>query len=171
LIQFNQSGENIRFTANTNQIIQYELYDENDSPLTSLLVNSIELRMARYGETTNLIVKNMNNGISLDGNIVTVNINPTDTMTLQGNFTNQLVITDIGGQEFKCEGENFISRYIQSNTENGTVFRIKYKMGLDISSSATTGLYKYYDMNDLGVQTMSDITDMTIADFLRISLG
>ena len=83
------------------QTFEVNLYNIFGEEYTKAIIDFVEWRMSKYGETELIVSKKSTDGsIAINGNIITISILSTDTQGLHGKFTHQLIITDGIGRQF-----------------------------------------------------------------------
>ena len=98
----------VKFIANSLQILNFEISSLTTKPLSESTIYSVMWRMARYGTRKVVIQKTNENGITISGNIITVIVNGIDTIDLHGLFNQQLTIVDTDGNNYVIEEERII---------------------------------------------------------------
>ena len=83
------------------QTFEVNLYNIFGEEYTKAIIDFVEWRMSKYGETELIISKKSTDGsITINENIITISIFSTDTQGLHGKFTHQLIVTDGIGRQF-----------------------------------------------------------------------
>lgn len=83
------------------QIFEVNLYNIFGEEYTKAIIDFVEWRMSKYGETELIVSKKSTDGsIAINENIITISISSTDTQDLHGKFTHQLIVTDGIGRQF-----------------------------------------------------------------------
>ena len=83
------------------QTFSINLYNIFCEEYTSAIIDYVEWRISKYGETELIVSKKSTEGsISIDENIITISIEARDTEGLHGKFTHQLVVKDGHGRQF-----------------------------------------------------------------------
>ena len=83
------------------QIFEVNLYNIFGEEYTKAIIDFVEWRMSKYGETELIASKKSTDGsIVINENIITISISSTDTQGLHGKFTHQLIVTDGIGRQF-----------------------------------------------------------------------
>lgn len=107
-------GNEIKFVANSLQILKFEISSLTTAPLDQTNIDSVSWRMARYGTSHTVLEKTRLNDITVEGNIVTVVVNGEDTIALSGLFRHQLTIIDTDSNNYVIDqGKIIILPYIQ----------------------------------------------------------
>ena len=83
------------------QTFSINLYNIFGEEYTNVIIDFVEWRMSKYGETELIISKKSTDGsITINENIITISIFSTDTQGLHGKFAHQLIVTDGIGRQF-----------------------------------------------------------------------
>ena len=83
------------------QTFSINLYNIFGEEYTKAIIDFVEWRMSKYGETELIISKKSTDGsIAINENIITISIYSQDTEGLYGKFTHQLIIKDGHGRQF-----------------------------------------------------------------------
>ena len=83
------------------QTFEVNLYNIFGEEYKNAIIDYVEWRISKYGETESIVSKKSTEGsILIDENIITISIFSTDTRGLHGKFTHQLIITDGIGRQF-----------------------------------------------------------------------
>ena len=83
------------------QTFEVNLYNIFGEEYTKAIIDYVEWRMSKYGETELIISKKSTDGsIAINENIITISIFSQDTQGLYGKFTHQLIVTDGIGRQF-----------------------------------------------------------------------
>ena len=83
------------------QTFEVNLYNIFGEEYTNAIIDLVEWRMSKYGETELIVSKKSTDGsISINENIITISIFSKDTQGLYGKFTHQLIVTDGIGRQF-----------------------------------------------------------------------
>ena len=83
------------------QTFEVNLYNIFGEEYTKAIIDYVEWRMSKYGETELIISKKSTDGsIAINANIITISIFSQDTQGLYGKFTHQLIVTDGIGRQF-----------------------------------------------------------------------
>ena len=86
------------------QIFEVNLYNIFGEEYTKAIIDFVEWRMSKYGETELIISKKSTDGsIAVNENIITISIFSQDTQGLYGKFTHQLIVTDGIGRQFVAD--------------------------------------------------------------------
>ena len=82
------------------QTFEVNLYNIFGEEYTKAIIDFVEWRMSKYGETELIISKKSTDGsIAINENIITISIFSQDTQGLYGKFTHQLIVTDGIGRQ------------------------------------------------------------------------
>jgi len=92
------SLEEISFIGGSTYTIIFDIYDENNLPVDSVL-SSLTWKMFYYGQPN--IVALTKSGIYSPLNRFTVTLTSADTQNLSGKFLHQAIITDYSGAIYK----------------------------------------------------------------------
>ena len=83
------------------QTFEVNLYNIFGEEYTKAIIDFVEWRMSKYGETELIVSKKSTDGsIAINENIITISISSTGTRCLHGKFTHQLIVTDGIGRQF-----------------------------------------------------------------------
>ena len=86
------------------QTFEVNLYNIFGEEYTKAIIDFVEWRMSKYGETELIISKKSTDGsIAINENIITISIFSQDTQGLYGKFTHQLIVTDGIGRQFVAD--------------------------------------------------------------------
>ena len=86
------------------QTFEVNLYNIFGEEYTKAIIDFVEWRMSKYGETELIISKKSTDGsIAINENIITISILSQDTQGLYGKFTHQLIVTDGIGRQFVAD--------------------------------------------------------------------
>lgn len=83
------------------QTFSINLYNILGEEYTNVIIDYVEWRISKYGETELIVSKKSTDGsISINENIITISIYASDTEGLHGKFTHQLIVKDGHGRPF-----------------------------------------------------------------------
>ena len=83
------------------QTFSINLYNILGEEYSNAIIDFVEWRMSKYGETELIVSKKSTDGsIAINENIITISIYSQDTEGLYGKFTHQLIIKDGHGRQF-----------------------------------------------------------------------
>lgn len=83
------------------QTFSVNLYNILGEEYTYAIIDYVEWRISKYGETELIVSKKSTDGsISINENIITISIYASDTEGLHGKFTHQLIVKDGHGRPF-----------------------------------------------------------------------
>lgn len=83
------------------QTFSVNLYNILGEEYTNAIIDYVEWRISKYGETELIVSKKSTDGsISINENIITISIYASDTEGLHGKFTHQLIVKDGHGRPF-----------------------------------------------------------------------
>ena len=104
----------IKFTANSLQILKFEISSLTSVPLDQETISTVTWRMSKFGTYDAVLEKTTLDGITVSGSTITVILNGEDTINLHGIFRHQLTIVDVDLNRYVIdEGKITIGRYIQ----------------------------------------------------------
>ena len=83
------------------QTFSINLYNILGEEYSNAIIDFVEWRMSKYGETEVIVSKKSTDGsIAINENIITISIYSQDTEGLYGKFTHQLIVKDGHGRQF-----------------------------------------------------------------------
>ena len=83
------------------QTFSINLYNIFGEEYSNAIIDFVEWRMSKYGETELIVSKKSTDGsIAINENIITISIYSQDTEGLYGKFTHQLIVKDGHGRQF-----------------------------------------------------------------------
>lgn len=83
------------------QTFSINLYNILGEEYSNAIIDFVEWRMSKYGETELIVSKKSTDGsIAINENIITISIYSQDTEGLYGKFTHQLIVKDGHGRQF-----------------------------------------------------------------------
>jgi hypothetical protein len=104
----------IKFTANSLQILKFEISSLTSVPLNQETISTVTWRMGKFGTYDVVLEKTTLDDVTVNGTTITVVLNGEDTINLYGLFRHQLTIVDINSNSYVIdEGNITIGRYIQ----------------------------------------------------------
>jgi hypothetical protein len=86
---------NFEMFAGRSQAIEQQIEDINGDPYPLAAGASIEWHMKRSAKATDLIVKTVGDGITVEDDTYTVTLEPEDTAGLEGLYYHEAVISDL----------------------------------------------------------------------------
>lgn len=99
---FNQ--DEILFISGTYQVLEFNIYDHLGIEIPDLALKEVFWRMSKLCESTKVLEKKLQDGVSTSGNIITVVLSSSDTKNFSGFYTHQLILTDVSNKTYVIDG-------------------------------------------------------------------